>query len=75
MHMPGEPLLQSLHHRIALYLFYQGPGGNTSESGELLKHTTRYKDPGRRATWRTSIQELASWVGATTPDLIFMRYN
>ena len=37
---------------------------------ELPKHMKRCRDPKWRAIWCTSVQELTSWVGATTSNLI-----
>lgn len=37
---------------------------------ELSKHITLCIDPRWRAMWHKSVQELVSWVGVTTPDLI-----
>ena len=43
--------------------------GKEDKSSEHIT-ITRCRYPRRRAMWRTLVQELVLWVGATTPDLV-----
>ena len=65
--------VQILRHKLATLLCGNSVKNvcpSCDKEDESSKHITICRDPGWRAMWRKSVQELASWAGATTSDLV-----